>query len=109
MASDSYRILSSVNSAGGALTGSVTFQINGTIGQPSPLIDPLEPPFSDSYDLYPGFWSTLLTEPLTCEDISSFAQTFGTTNLYSEYNMSCDSEPDGDIDGIDLAGFLQGY
>ena len=47
--------------------------------------------------------------PPPCEDLFSFAQAFGTTNSDSNYNISCDSEPDGDIDGVDLSYFLQGY
>ena len=44
-----------------------------------------------------------------CRNLLSFAQAFGTPSLDADYNISCDSEPDGDIDGLDLAGFLQGY
>jgi hypothetical protein len=43
------------------------------------------------------------------ENLFSFAQAFGTADSDPNYNISCDSEPDGDIDGIDLADFLQGY
>ena len=109
MTSTNYRITTTVMSGGSGPMGSANFQTNSTVGQPSPLLDPNEPPFSDNYDLYPGFWFTLSTGPLPCEDISSFVQAFGTTNLDIEYNISCDSEPDGDIDGLDLADFLQGY
>jgi len=56
MASENYCIPSSVHSAGGNPTGSANYQINGTVGQPSPLMAALEPPLSDAYDLYPGFW-----------------------------------------------------
>jgi hypothetical protein len=63
-------------------------------------------PMSDSYDLYPGFWYTLSTWTLPCADLFSFAQAFGTTYLDTDFNISCDSEPDGDIDGVDLADFL---
>lgn len=59
MRSRSYRIPSSVLSSGGALVASVNYQVNGTFGQPTPLMEPSEPPFSDNYDLYPGFWYTL--------------------------------------------------
>jgi len=72
-------------------------------------MDPLDIPFSNSYDLYPGFWYALLAGPLLCEDLSSFARAFGTINTDADYNISCDCEPDGDVDGIDLLDFLQGY
>ena len=109
MTSTNYRITASVMSSGGGALGSANYQTESTMGQPSPLMDPNEPPFSDSYDLYPGFWYTLSVGPLSCQDIFSFAQAFGSTNLDGEYNISCDSEPDGDIDGIDLVYFQQGY
>ena len=109
MTSTNYRIPTMVISGGSGPMGSANFQTNSTAGQPSPLMDQSEPPFSDNYDLYPGFWYTLSVGPLSCEDIFSFAQAFGSTNLDDEYNISCDSEPDGDIDGIDLIYFQQGY
>jgi len=59
MSSNSYRIFTSVISGGGGSVSSANFQTSGTIGQSSPLMEPLDPPFSDSYDLYPGFWYTL--------------------------------------------------
>jgi len=109
MQSTNYRNTTSVISAGGSTMNSTGLRSQATLAQPSPLMDSLDPPMSDSYDLYPGFWYTLSTEPLPCEDLSSFAQAFGATNSDSNYNISCDSEPDGDIDGVDLADFLQGY
>jgi hypothetical protein len=109
MASEHYRIRSSVQAAGGVPIGSANYQINSTIGQSSPLPDASDPPMSNSYDLYPGFWYTLSTGLLPCQDLSSFARAFGTTDLDDGYNISCDFEPDGDLDGVDLANFLQGY
>ena len=107
MASDSYRIQSSVHSAGGLLSNSANYQANGTVGQSSPLVNSLEPPMSDSYDLYAGFWYTLPPGLEPCDDLSSFAGAFGSTNLDGKYNISCDSEPDGDVDGVDLVYFLK--
>ena len=85
MASENYRIRSTVTSAGGVPAGSANYQLNGTIGQPSPLMDSLDPPFSDSYDLYPGFWYTVI-------------------------GPKCvgDYEGDGDVDGSDLAAYVAG-
>jgi len=79
MASENYRIPGSVHSAGGNPTGSANYQINGTVGQPSPLMNPLEPPLSDTYDLYPGFWHGIAALEITCP---------------------------GDFDGADLSEYL---
>lgn len=59
MNSSSFRVSSAVVSGGGAFAGSANYQLNGSIGQPAPLMDSLDPPFSDNYDLYPGFWYTI--------------------------------------------------
>jgi len=61
MQSEHYRIPTSVMSGGGGPmnSGSGTYQLNGTMGQPSPLMDAADPPYSLSYDLYPGFWYAL--------------------------------------------------
>ena len=85
MASENYRIHSSVHSAGGVPIGSTNYQLNSTVGQSSPLPDPTYPPFSDSYDLYPGFWYTLVNIGITCP---------------------CDFNGDKDVDGSDLAEYL---
>jgi len=95
MQSTSYRSTTSVISAG--------FRSNATLSPSSPLMDPLDPPMSGSYDLYPGFWYTLQTGPMPCEDLFSFAQAFGAIDPDFNYSIACDSEPDGDIDGVDLA------
>lgn len=81
MQSDNYRIPSSVFSGPGAHTGSTNYQIDSTLGQPSPLMDPSDPPSSSNYNLDPGFWYTVNASG--CEG---------------------DFEPfDGDVDGSDLA------
>ena len=85
MVSDNYRIRSSVHSAGGVPVGSTNYQINGTVGQPSPLMDPVEPPLSNTYDLYPGYWYVIAAFESTCP---------------GDYNG------DKDVDGSDLAEYL---
>jgi hypothetical protein len=85
MASENYRIRSSVHSVGGVPTGSASYEINGTVGQPSPLMDSLEPPLSDTYDLYPGFWYVIAAFERTCPG---------------------DFNGDKDVDGSDLVEYL---
>lgn len=58
MTSKTYKIPISVMSSGGTLMTSTSHSTKGTLGQSSPLIELDELPFSDSYDLYPGFWFT---------------------------------------------------
>ena len=85
MTSDNYRITSSVISGGGASTGSTNYQINGTVGQPTPLMDPIEQPYSENYDLYPGFWYAVAGISAYCPGDSDF---------------------DKDVDGWDLAEYI---
>jgi hypothetical protein len=59
MTSSNYRITTSVLSGGGAPMISASYQTNSTLCESSPLMDMQDPPFSDSYDLYPGFWYTI--------------------------------------------------
>ena len=59
MSSANYRIKSTVMSGGGAPMGSANFQMNSTLGQPSPLMEQGMDPYSDNYGLLPGFWYTL--------------------------------------------------
>jgi hypothetical protein len=59
MQSLNYRIGGSVHSAGGEPAGSTNFQMNSTLGQPSPLMEQGMAPYSDDYDLLPGFWYTI--------------------------------------------------
>ena len=90
MSSDSYSIPTSVLSGGGARAGSTHYLIYPTLGQPSPLMDPADPPLSGSYDLYPGFWYTLGAGMAGCGwDLDP-------------------ALPDGDVDGSDLARFIEG-
>jgi hypothetical protein len=64
MSNANYQITTTVMSGGGGPMVSAGYQLNGTQGQPSPLMDPADPPYSTNYDLYPGFLYTLVTSPL---------------------------------------------
>ncbi len=103
--SQSYAIPTFVLSGGGSISGSASFKVSGTSGQSTPLMDPHAPPLSTDYDLYPGFWYTLEGGLVSCEDIGSFASAYGTLSGDSFYNAGCDLDKDGDVDGVDLAGF----
>ena len=59
MTSSNYRITTSILSGGGVPMISANYKTNSTLCEPSPLMDMLVPPFSDNYDLYPGFWYTI--------------------------------------------------
>ena len=59
MESESYRIPISVQSGGGAFMMSANFQKESTLGQSTPLMNPSSSPYSENYDLYPGFWYAL--------------------------------------------------
>jgi hypothetical protein len=85
MSSVNYRITTSVISSGGSTMGSANFKAKSTVGQSSPLQNPTDPPYSDSYDLYPGFW-------YVAANIGSFCPG--------------DDDFDKDIDGLDLAAYI---
>jgi hypothetical protein len=87
MSSTHYTITTTVMSGGGGPMASDGYQLNGTLGQPSPLIDPALPPQSFNYDLLTGFWYTTGG---------------GSGCLY-------DRDGDGDVDGADLENFLNGF
>jgi len=59
MESNNYRISTSVVSSGGARMSSANYQKDITVGQPSPVMDPINQPWSQYYELYPGFWYTI--------------------------------------------------
>jgi len=91
MSSANYRIPTTVMSGGGGPMQSGSYKMNATLGQPSPLIDPALPPQSLSYDLLTGFWYTLGAGLDGCR---------------------WDIEPllgDGDVDGADLAEFINAF
>ena len=56
MTSTNYRIPTTVMSGGSGPMGSTNFQTNSTVGQQSPLLVGDQNPFSDFFDMYPGFW-----------------------------------------------------
>lgn len=87
MQSSNYKIPTSVFSSGGTPTGSTNYQTDSTLGQPSPLMDPADPPSSSNYNLEPGFWYTVQA-PSVCGG---------------------DFEPDGDVDGLNLNIFDAAY
>ena len=82
ISSTSYTITTTVLSSGGTPMSSTNYQTNFTLGQPSPIV------ITDStnFTLNSGFWYTMV-------------------------QVSCiwDFEPDGDVDGLDLDSFIDGY
>ena len=122
MTSASYTMSSTVMSGGGAPMTSMSYKANGTLGQPSPLMDPGAPPVSLSYNLQPGFWYTLETEEIIpCEgnfdgdtdvdgsDLAVFAGDFGRTDCASAPPCEGDFDDDDDVDGSDLAKFAADF
>jgi hypothetical protein len=109
MQSDNYSIPSSVQSSGGTPMTSDNYKAEATFGQPSPLMDTDDPPYSASYDLYPGFWYTMAASPAGCEDLLSFAGIYGSVSSDPNYSSSCDTDVDSDVDGSDLAEFASGF
>lgn len=123
MGSENYRIPISVMSGGGAPMESTSYQTDSTVGQPSPLMDPANPPGSTNYDLYPGFWHTVelgvVVDP--CEgdfdhdgdvdgsDLAVFAADFGRTDCDTGEECEGDFDLDDDVDGSDLAVFAADF
>ncbi len=87
MESTNYTITTSVISGGGSPMSSVSFQINSTLSQPSPIT----PISSDSFEAYSGFWYTL-TQPFCPWDLEP-----------------ADPNGDGDVDGLDLNAFIDDF
>ena len=76
MESASYKIPSTVLSGGGSPMSSASYTGNSTLGQPSPLMDPSDPPTSTSYDNYPGFWyGAVIASTPTLIELTSFIAT----------------------------------
>ena len=121
MGSTNYRIPTSVLSSGGAPMSSGSFQNNATLGQPSPLMDSSNPPYSASYDNYPGFWYTVGAAPpindcsgdfnndgdVDGSDLATFAEDFGRTDCAGD--CEGDFNGDNDVDGSDLATFATDF
>jgi len=123
MSSDNFRIPTSVVSGGGTPMNSNNFKIEATMGQPSPLMDPLDPPYSADYDLYPGFWYTAITEdiePCECDlntdggcdmlDYFIFGQDWGRMDCNDPgVDCECDLNSDGGCDMLDYFIFGQDW
>ena len=87
MSSTNYQIPTTVISGGGGPMSSDILDLNGTIGQSTPLEPEAPAQSDDSYLFFPGFW-------------------------YTVYRAGCwgDFEPaDGDVDGADLAEFVDNF
>ncbi len=97
--------------------GSSNFQMNATLGQPSPLMNAADPPYSTGFELFPGFWYTVNVDlpvylcPADFEpdgdvdedDLTTLAAGFGTTTVPT------DTDGDLDMDGVDLFEMAQDY
>ena len=117
MSSANYRITTTVMSSGGGPMGSTNIQINSTLGQPSPLIDPDNPTGSARYDLLTGFWYIVdIGSPLSgcpadfnydgsvdIDDLDILAGNFGQTGIGNN------SDEDLDMDGLDLHWMIVDY
>ena len=102
-ASTNFRLNSFVFSPGGISAASSGFKMRATMGQPSPVMDPSDPPLSFTYDLYPGFWYTLIAlEPDT--DGDGLFDTVELGSLCLKYD-DADSDDDGIMDGVEDANF----
>jgi hypothetical protein len=108
MQSGSYAITTAVFSGGGGSMTSDSYSLHATIGQPTPLLDQAGPPYSTTYDLYPGFWYTLSATSPVCADLAAFAAAFGALDGDLNFSFSCDLNSDGDVDGSDLIEFIAG-
>ena len=101
MQSTNFKIPTSHFSGGGAFTGSSNFKMQSSAGQSTPLMDADNPPWSSSYELYPGYWYTLGAGMVDC-DLAAFAAAFGSLSGDVNYSLICDFDEDGDVDGGDL-------
>lgn len=75
MESTSYKIPTTVLSGGGSPMSSTSYKMDYSLVQPTPLMDPYNPPTSASYDNYPGFWygAMLASTPTLIELVSFIA------------------------------------
>ncbi len=99
-----YNVVSSVMSGGGGTSESASFKNSGTIGQPTPLETEADAASSYSFLNQPGFWYTV-DAVVSCDSAASMAAAFGSVNGDSGYNVMCDFDKDGDVDGLDLLEF----
>ena len=88
--------------------GSASYETDSTLGQPSPLMDPSDPPGSTNCWLDPGFWYTMEAGIPQC-DLSCFAGTYGLISGDTGFNGACDFDGDDDVDGSDLAVLAGGF
>ncbi len=108
MQSANFKIPTSHFSGGGAFTGSANFKMQSSAGQSSPLMDADDPPWSSSYDLYPGYWYTLNAGLADC-GLAAFAAAFGSLSGDANYSPVCDFDEDGDVDGEDFFVLIINY
>ncbi len=101
MQSANFKIPTSHFPGGGASMGSADFKMQSSSGQSSPLLDATTPPYSSSYELYPGYWYTLSAGMMDC-DLAAFASAFGSLSGDLNYSLVCDFDEDRDVDGSDL-------
>jgi hypothetical protein len=87
MTSTSFTSSNTAISGGGLPAASTSYNTNSTVGQSTPLMDPQDPPFSDGFDLFPGFWYTVAAVGRTCPG---------------------DDNGDKDVEGADLAAYAAG-
>ena len=63
MISENFAITSHAISSGSVEAQSTNYQFYSTLGQSSPIAFDSNYPLSLNYDLYPGFWNTLIGSP----------------------------------------------
>ncbi|MFO8058267.1 MAG: hypothetical protein R6V10_13325 [bacterium] len=89
MSSANYQIPNDVMGAGGSAMSSSSYQMNATLGQPSPLGDAL----STNYDNYPGFWQG--------DECVYDPDQDGLSNADEYYYLTDPYNSDTDGDGVD--------
>jgi hypothetical protein len=85
MSSTDYHITTTAISGGGVPMASANYRLNGTLGQTTPLMEQGMVPYSDNYELFPGFWYTIGPFSDTCPG---------------------DFDWDFDVDGADLQEYI---
>jgi hypothetical protein len=96
--------------------------MQSTLGQPTPLMDPDDPPYSESYFLDPGFWYCVATQSVSeCTadfnddglvdglDFIAFRNEWGSTGCGSSLICLCDMNDDGNVDGLDFIIFRNNW